>query len=298
MMIGYTLGQVASSFITLFRLLPLVLTNKFSNEPIPTEPQAESGNVVISLTTHGKRLDVAYFAIESAARGTVKAPIVLWLDEADYYAEWPETLRRLVRRGLQVRMSDGGYGPHTKYWNQFRAVHDPERGATNRVVTIDDDIVYPEWFLERLLFIANLRDDVVVAYRAHHMQFRGGELQPYAQWRPADTPRASYLHFATGVSGVCYPVSYINFVVGQGDAFQQSCPRADDIWLHACALRSGHPVRQVYAKPCNFAVIPSAQIGGLVLGNALRGGNDAQIAQVYTEEDMRELRECAAAEGR
>lgn len=73
-------------------------------------------------------------------------------------------------------------------------------------------------------------------------------------------------------------------------------PRADDVWLHACALRSGHPIRQVYSNPRNFAVVPTTQGGALVIGNTLMGGNDEQIARVYTDDDIAALVEASARE--
>lgn len=280
MWIGYVFRQFISVFLTLLRMLPLALRNRLSRARIPAE-----GEVVISLTTHGRRINFVHYAIESVARGHVKAPVVLWLDAGDFDGEWPAALNRLVDRGLQVRRSDGAYGPHTKYWNQFREV----RGTGVRVATVDDDMIYPEWFLQRLLFIGDLRTDVVVAYRAHRIELREGKMLPYVKWTAADTSEASFLHFATGVSGVLYPQSFIDYVVAQGDVFLETCRRADDVWLHACALRSGHPVRQVYSQPRHFAVVPTTQGGALVLGNTLMGGNDEQIAKVYSPEDVAEL---------
>lgn len=280
MWISYVLGQAVSFFFTLFRMIPLAWNNHFSRRRFPRE-----GDVVISLTSHGDRLDRVHYTLESIARGTVKAPVVLWLDEKDYRGEWPKTLRRLVGRGLQVRCSDGLYGPHTKYWSQFREV----AGTGKRVATVDDDMIYPEWFLERLLFVGDLRDDAVIAYRAHRIELRDGDLLPYVKWTAADTCWASFLHFATGVSGVLYPASFIAYVVEQGDVFRELSPRADDVWLHACALRSGHRIRQVYASPRNFAVVPSTQGGALVIGNTLMGGNDEQIARVYDGDDVARL---------
>lgn len=280
MWIGYAAGQTASFFFTLLRMIPLAVLNRISRTRIP-----ETGDVVISLTTHGKRINRVHYTLESIVRGHRKAPVVLWLDEKDFHDEWPVALRRLIARGLQVRCSDGEYGPHTKYWNQFREVV----GTGTKVVTVDDDMIYPEWFLERLEFIGNLRLDAVIAYRAHRIELRDDKIMPYVKWSAADTCDASVLHFATGVSGVMYPATFIEYVVAQGDQFRSSSPRADDVWLHACALRSGHPIRQVYAQPRHFAVVPATQVGALVVGNTLMGGNDEQINRVYTDADVAAL---------
>lgn len=287
MWLRYVAGQALSVVFTLARLLPLQWSNHFSRSVIPRD-----GDVVISLTTHGRRLDTVFYAIESVARGPRRAPIVLWLDPQDFSAPWPDSLRRLVARGLQVRCGSGGMGPHAKYWDMFCAV----AGSDTRVVTIDDDIIYPEWFLDRLLAVGGLREDTVVAYRAHRIELRDGVLLPYMKWTPANTSHASVLHFATGVSGVDYPPSFIAFVVEQGTQFLQVAPRADDVWLHLCALRSGHSVRQVFAQPRNFAVVPSTQVSALVRTNGMGGGNDEQIARAYTPGDVAALVAASARE--
>ncbi|KQB84366.1 hypothetical protein [Corynebacterium oculi] len=290
----YVAGQVVSFIFTLFRLIPLRWNNRFSRSRIPRWTGQDAPEVLISLTTHGRRLRTVFLAIESVARGPRRAPIVLWLDPEDYDRPeaWPPSLHRLVRRGLTVCRGDGGLGPHAKYWNQFRAV----AGTDTRVVTIDDDVIYPEWFLDRLLTIGGLRLDAVVAYRAHRIELSEGRMLPYMKWSPADTCEASLLHFATGVSGVCYPPAFIEYVVAQGAEFQEVAPTADDVWLHLCALRSNHPVRQVFAHPRNFAIVPSTQLGALVLSNGVGGGNDEQIARAYTPRDVARLVEISGRE--
>lgn len=289
MWIDYVAKQVAIAVPNFLRSLPLMVGNRISRRRVP---QTSPDNVIISLTSHGARLRHVHLTIESIVRGNVTAPIVLWLDGPDYDSEWPPQLRRLVDRGLTVKRSDGRYGPHTKYWGTFREV----AGTGTRVVTVDDDMIYPEWFLERLLFIAQLRGDCVVAYRAHRIELRGGKMLPYKKWSPANTSDASLLHFATGVSGVLYPAAFIEYSVAQGDVFMQVSPRADDVWLHLLALRSNHQVRQVFSHPRSFAVNPPAQRDALVHGNTVGGGNDEQIKNAYTDEDVAHLCAISAEE--
>ncbi|HZK32837.1 MAG TPA: glycosyltransferase [Corynebacterium sp.] len=277
MWIRYGLGQGARSVSTAASALLLSALNRTRHPEIPAV-----GETVISLTSHGTRLRHVHLAIESVARGSARAPIVLWLDGPDYDAPWPAPLRRLVARGLQVRRSDGSYGPHTKYWGTFRCL----AGTGRRVVTIDDDIIYPSWFLQRLLEAGAESPATVRAYRAHRIAMRAGELLPYRRWGQATTTLASPLHFATGVSGVLYPAALIDYVAAQGEEFLALSPRADDVWLHLCALRSGHLVRQVYSAPQNFPVLPATQLENLAVRNTFGGGNDRQIAVAYRAADI------------
>lgn len=268
--------QVVTAVPNAIAALPLMVANRVSVSRLPLKPK---NDVVISLTSHGKRLRHVHLTIESLLRGTVVAPIFLWLDKEDFAAPLPAPLQRLVARGLQVRCSDGKFGPHTKYWPMFRE-------TSSRVVTVDDDIIYPEWFLEKLLNTA--APATVTAYRAHEIALEGNALAPYRSWGPACSTHPSTTYFATGVSGVLYPRTFIDHVVAAGDEFMALCPRADDIWLHVSALRSGHKIRQVFAKPQNFPINPPAQRNSLVMDN-LSGGNDAQIAATYTPQDLAAL---------
>ncbi|WP_342318963.1 glycosyltransferase [Corynebacterium mayonis] len=243
------------------------------------------GGTVVSLTTHGKRLKSAVVSISSLLVGTRRAPVHLWLDPEDYDGPWPRGLHTLIERGLQVHRSDGKYGPHTKYYGTFQRY----AGTGTRVVTIDDDMIYPRWFLEKLLNSSDADPGCVVAYRAHEITLNDGHMAPYRQWRPVLDNEPSHRHFATGVSGVAYPPSMVDYVAAQGTKFLDHAPHADDVWLNMCALRSGHPVRQVFPHPREFSLVPGSQSVALVRGN-LRGGNDEQIALTYTDDDERLLR--------
>lgn len=70
---------------------------------------------VVSLTTHGKRIDSVYLTLESIARRSVlPSRIILWLDDLATFRNRPSSLRRLKDRGVEVQLA-ANYGPHTKY---------------------------------------------------------------------------------------------------------------------------------------------------------------------------------------
>ena len=282
MWIDYAARQVLHTAGTLLRQPFLLLSTRANTKSFPSAKKIGQGDTVISLTTYGKRLTTAVYSIASLLVGTVRLPVILWLDEEDYHREWPAGLRRLVQRGLDVRCSDGTYGPHTKYYGTFQDM----AGKGVRVITVDDDMMYPRWFIEKLLNAADASPRNVVAYRAHTMRLNGETLAPYKLWTATRTTEPSFLHFATGVSGVMYPATMVDFVADKGKEFQDKAPSADDVWLNNCALRSGHQVRQVYPHPREFSVIPLSQRQALVRHNHWGGGNDTQIAATYSPSDI------------
>ena len=276
MWIDYAVRQAFGAVGALLRAPRLRVVARTTPASFP-----EEGDTVISLTSHGPRLKAAVVAISSLLVGTKRLPVYLWLDKEDYEGEWPTGLRTLVDRGLQVCCSDGHYGPHTKYYGTFQKF----AGTGTRVITVDDDMMYPKWFVEKLLNAADASPHNVVAYRAHEIVLQDGKLAPYKQWKSVQDTDPDPRHFATGVSGVAYPPAMVDAVAAQGRAFQDCAPHADDIWLNRCALRAGHFVRQVFPHPREFSMVPASQGVALVRGN-LRGGNDAQLRATYTQEDL------------
>ncbi|MDY5784785.1 glycosyltransferase [Corynebacterium sp.] len=285
MWVDYAARQVLGSVGAFVRAPRLRVAARQSQNFFPA-----TGETVISLTTHGKRITSAVVAISSLLVGTQRVPVHLWLDVADYDSAWPKGLNALVERGLQVHCSDGAYGPHTKYYGTFQRF----AGTGTRVVTVDDDMIYPRWFLEKLLNSAQADPGCVVAYRAHEITMVRGRIAPYRQWKTVRDTEPSHRHFATGVSGVAYPASMVDYVAAEGTSFLEHAPQADDVWLNACALRSGHPVRQVFPHPREFSLVPGSQSVALVRAN-LRGGNDLQIANTYTAADERALNDSVHA---
>src|SRR4051812_39338036 len=99
------------------RLVPIPIVNRYRRNNVQSrEKLTLPEGPIVSLTTHGSRIDTVYLTIESIASGSMRpSRLILWLDNQSLYDHMPDTLRRLVTRGLEVRLC-GNYGPHTKYY--------------------------------------------------------------------------------------------------------------------------------------------------------------------------------------
>ena len=244
------------------------------------------GGPVVSLTSHGKRIDTAYLAIESIADGTLlPSELILWLDDETRYKALPITLRRLMQRGLTVRLCKN-YGPHTKYYPYV----DSQKEFVVPLVTADDDIFYPREWLRTLATAFERDSNVVHCYRARVISLRGGRLAPYAQWSLCRSTSPSWKHLLNGVSGVIYPPRLVSALKTAGPEFENCCAKADDVWLHATALRSGFRVQQIGSRAIHFPIIPGSQASALYFEN-VSTGNDIQIAKTYTQIDLQRIAE-------
>ena len=260
------------------RIFRLGLQNRFSQSSM-----TEIGGPVVSLTTYGKRARTVFLTIESIAAGEVRpSRILLWLDDVTVYQKLPSVLRRLQERGLEIRLCRN-YGPHTKYYPYIES----EEDFLLPLVTADDDIIYPRYWLKHLLAAWREVPETVSCYRARVVSLAGRSLAPYSTWQLCSTQEESSRLLATGVSGVIYPPAFQKALKKAGDSFKQCCPRADDLWLHVQALRTGVKVRQIGKRAVHFAIIPWTQEGSLYSQNVVQAdGNDRQISATYTDSDI------------
>jgi hypothetical protein len=211
---------------------------------------------------------------------------VLWLDERTSLQNYPEPLKRLEKRGLEVKFTKD-YGPHKKY---FPYVTSEEIGDLP-LVTADDDVIYPPSWLDGIWRTYLSDPSVVHCYRARVIAFDAeGRLKDYASWGLCNTTEPSYSHFPTGTSGVLYPPAVLLKLKAAGAFFLEVCPKADDVWLHANSLRAGFKIRQVAASAALFATLERTQSSSLQMQNLFGGRNDIQIRATYTDEDLKRIR--------
>lgn len=244
--------------------------------------------VVVSLTTYGARFSTVHLTVEAIAQGTRRPRrVVLWLDDRRLLEAPTPGLQRLVERGLEIRMAERNDGPHTKY---FPLLSDPDLAPGDVVVTADDDVLYPRWWLTRLEAAARRDPQAVHCYRAYRVRTRpDGTVAPYRTWRPALSTDARFDNFATGVSGVAYPPVMVEALRAAGTRFRECAPHADDVWLHAVAVGSGVRVQQLARQPRHFPVVPGSQATGLRNANVTADGNDPQIRATYSADALQRL---------
>ncbi len=250
----------------------------------------EAGGPVVSLTTHGSRIQTVHLAIESIARGHLRpSRLILWLDDASIYSNPPRALRRLSRRGLEICFCKG-YGPHTKYYPYVQS----QSHFVLPLVTADDDILYPSSWLLRLAREQERSPGTIHCNFARRVQLNDLSIAPFLVWQACTTTEASFRHHALGVYGVIYPPQFLAHLKQAGDGFLHCCPKADDLWLHVQAIRAGIKIRQISPQATRFPDLPDTASIALWNENS-RGGNDAQAAKTFTPADIRKLRNASVA---
>lgn len=238
--------------------------------------------IIVSLTTYGNRLYDVYLTIESIMQGTVKPNrIVLWLQEDMRAIKLPIYLQNQINRGLEV-----SYCKDIKSFKKLIPTLQKYPDAT--IIAIDDDVLYKEDIVEKLLYAYINNPRSIYANRVHRIVL-GSDGTPvrYNDWawsKGTNTP--STLNFFTGVGGVLYPAHCFTSEVLNEQAFMRLCPHADDIWFYAMALLNNFPVTKVFTHNpdgYDYYFVEDAFNESLSNINVIGDGNDRQWKAVVEE---------------
>lgn len=210
----------------------------FSQESGVTPIQHTDTELVVSLTTHHRRIFEVYLAIESIMHGSIKPNrIILWLSDEYKGSILPQTLLNQKKRGLDIRYTKD-IGPYTKLIPALKVF--PEAC----IVSIDDDIIYPYDTIEMLLNAHKVHPNCICANRILNVELNSnGYPTALSTWQELiDKKRVSSRNFFEGVGGVLYPPRCFGEEVFNESTFTALCPTADDIWFNAMALLTNCPV--------------------------------------------------------
>lgn len=241
--------------------------------------------IIVSLTTYGKRLYEVYLAIESIMQGTIKPNrIILWISDEYVNYDLPQTLLLQKKRGLEIEYCKD----IRSYTKLIPALKKYPRSS---IITIDDDLIYPIDLVENLLSAHKKYEESVCANRVHLLPHDWGT--NYIPLNQCDMYTGemcqSHMFLAEGYAGVLYPPINYDDEMFNESVFLDVCKFADDVWFKAMELKSNIPV--VYANVNRtieeFLVNPKVQKRALKnINNGEQQMNDVQIKAVFEKYDL------------
>lgn len=245
-------------------------------------------DVIVSLTTFGKRLNDVYITIESIMQGSCKPnKIILWLQDNLKNTELPIFVKNQQKRGLEVC-----YCKDLRSYKKLIPTLGKYPDAA--IITIDDDVIYREDVVEKLIAAHRIDNRVICANNVHEISLdRNNAVLPYRKWKnDCEELRPSFRFFAVGVGGILYPPHCFNSDVANEKVFSSICPNADDIWFYAMAVTNGFKIMKTQSHPFFFHDYYSNdmfQPDSLSNLNLIRNGgngNDEQIKKVFAKYDV------------
>lgn len=240
----------------------------------------QNSPIIVSMTSFPARIDVVYLAIRSILNQTKKpSKIILWLAAEQFpegEKELPKTLMELKPKGLHIQFCED-IKAHKKYFFSF------QQFPKDLIVTVDDDVIYPENLLDVLFRVHEQHPNCVVANRVRLMDIKDGNFTPYRQWKinKLTDMSPSKLIFSTGVGGVLYQPDFFPKQLFDIEGIKKTQCMNDDIWLKAGQVLNNVSVvyTDFYYKP--FIEIADSQKESLYSNNVFNNDNDRQLVEVF-----------------
>ena len=191
--------------------------------------------VIISLTTFPARINTVYKTISTLLQQSVKPDeVVLWLADSQFpNHELPENLVRLQQFGLSIKWCED--------IKSFKKLIPSLREFPNDIIiTADDDIFYPENFVESLYEQYLKHPQFIHANRAFLIKRFWNKYSMNARSYVYDNTYLPAFHneFMTGY-GTLFPPNSLDEGVFDSDTFMSIIPTNDDIWFWGHAVKKG-----------------------------------------------------------
>lgn len=235
--------------------------------------QRRENEIIVSLTTIPSRIEAIPYVMRSIFNQTMMPDkIILWLTDqiADDKREYVLDLLSVeIANGLEIRFVND-VRVHTKYYYAFLSYPD------QIIITIDDDMIYPEDLIENLYNEHQKHPNTVIAARTHEITCSGNEINQYDKWHrlaPGNNNNNKFL-LATGVGGVLYPPNCMYKDWKDSSLFLELCPTADDIWLRIMEAMNGVNVYKLNKYTRETFTLLGTQEVALVNTNVGQGRND------------------------
>ncbi len=234
--------------------------------------------IIISLTTFPARIGTVSLCIKSLLSQTMKPDkVILYLGDDVKNDMIPADLKSLENYGLTIITGCCNIKPHKKYYYAM------QKYPNDIVITTDDDIVYEDDLVERLMNAHMEYPSAVICGRANVItRDATGKIEPYLKW-PAIYSYKLKERFdllPTGVGGVLYPPHSISEMAFNIEDIEKHCLNADDVWLRYMGVKTGTPVVCALPKVQYCAVIPYSQESALYKSNVGQNRNDYYISHM------------------
>ena len=242
---------------------------------LPAVDNDKTPKLIVSLTSFPERITDIFFNLYSLLNQT-KQPdmLILWLAEEEFpnkEKNLPKNLINLRKKGLTIK-----WCKDLKSYKKL--IFALKEYPNDIIVTADDDIYYPENWLELLYKSYQKSPQYIHCHRAHQITFnRENKLKNYNEWpKSIKHSKPSFLNFCTTGGGVLYPPKSLYRDVSNEKLFMELCPTADDVWFWGMAVLKQTKIKVVENNISDFIHVNPELEFGLTNGITLYQTNVTQ----------------------
>lgn len=209
--------------------------SKREDKACSVSSDARTEDIYITFTTINSRLDKILPVIDSLHnQSLIPKKIILNLSEEAYLLDEGvnrndprlSELRKYPLLEINWTKNTGPYRKIVPFLERFFS----ETFTEDRVfITVDDDTIYPNYFVERL-YSEYVSHNSVVAFRGRYIELGEAQVAPYKRWRKGETS-VSVNNLPTGKDGIIYSTKFFTPDFLDMEAASRLAPTADDLWI-------------------------------------------------------------------
>lgn len=247
--------------------------NHLEHRAFEMEKNIQDDSVIVSMTTFPARIGYVHLAIRSLLNQTVKpGKIILWLAEEQFRnVEIPKHLLAQCKYGLEIRYCAEDLLAHKKYYYAMQEFPD------KLIVTYDDDIIYPEDSLEKLLVMHGQHPEAIICNRGREIAIENGSVAPYRYWKVSGrvlTGVPTYRVMASTGAGTLYPPHCMPEETFDIEKIRLLALTADDLWMKVMSIKGQIPVVKSQTRGKGLCVSKGKQDVTLAHQNVDQSLND------------------------
>lgn len=195
----------------------------------------ENPGIYITLTTISERLDKIWPVIDSLHKQSLlPREIILNISEDAYLLDKgvkkndPRIMALKKFPLLRINWTRNT-GPYRKIL-PFMESHFASGATSDKLfITVDDDTLYPDYFVETL-YKKYLETDGIVAFRGRHITLKSQSINSYTEWKLGIT-KPCMNNLPTGKDGIIYNTKFFTKDFIEYDVAKELAPTADDLWI-------------------------------------------------------------------
>lgn len=257
-----------------------IISEKIMQLPSEILKPIEGVNLIVSMTSYGKRLEntCPYALYSILQQALLPNRIVLNIDKNKWNNNnLPTLIKKLQQVGVEINFIED-IGPHSKLIPTLL------KYKNDIIITTDDDVWYDSTMIEELMTAYQKSDKETIFCREGTIYLNcDGELVTYNQQQDIRTnPKSEYV-IPMGFAGVLYPPNVFPNEVFNIEKIKQLCPKADDVWFGAIEIYGGVKARYLENNswPGNSDIDRNEEYNANVSGalhftNNSQGLNDVQ----------------------
>jgi len=246
-------------------------------------------DAIVSLTSYGERLKELQYTLYSLVSQSVRPEkIVVNLAEKDFIS-MPPILRIFEKYGVE-------YCETEDFKSYKKLIPTLQKYPDKIIVTADDDLYYPQDWLEKLWKGHLEYPDCVICHLTKTICFDKGKLIPYNELKyNKEFIAPNYSNFILSGAGALFLPKNFYSDICNTEVFLKLCPFADDIWDYFMCILNKTKIMQLSHSYTNVCYVNPYREYGITYGatlsdqNVTLNKNDTQFQAVMKHYGLSEI---------